>query len=334
MGNRNSNPTRVLVTGGAGYIGSHTCKLLASQGYEPVVFDNLSRGHLHNAKWGPFIKGDLQDRASLIRAFEDYRPSAVIHFAALAYVGESIGQPLTYYRNNFCGSLNLIETMTDFECLDLVFSSTCAVYGLSDGEAIEENHPKNPINPYGHSKRMVEQVIEDCGNLHGLQSVSLRYFNAAGAHPDGDLTEEHEPETHIIPLVLQTAAGLREAIEVYGTDYPTPDGTAIRDYIHVCDLAEAHVAALRYLERGGATTALNMGTGNGHSVRAVIDSVERVTGMTVEERIVGRRSGDPPVLVAMAERAARVLDWTPQYTDLDEIIRTAWLSMPVSKKFV
>jgi UDP-glucose-4-epimerase GalE len=325
---------RVLVTGGAGYIGSHTCKVLASYGYEPVVFDNLSRGHRHNVKWGPFIEGDLLDRASLIRAFEEYRPSAAVHFAALAYVGESVQNPLSYYRNNFCGSLNLVETMTDFECPSLVFSSTCAVYGLSDGDAIQEHHPKNPINPYGHSKRMVEQLLEDCANVHGLRSVSLRYFNAAGAHPDGDLTEEHEPETHIIPLVLQTAAGLRDAIEVYGTDYPTPDGTAVRDYIHVCDLAEAHVAALRYLEGGGATTAVNLGTGNGHSVLAVVGAVERVTGLPVEVRTAGRRPGDPPVLVAKAESAARVLNWTPRYVDLDETVRTAWRSMPVSREFV
>ena len=324
---------RVLVTGGAGYIGSHTCKLLARHGYEPVVFDNLSRGHRHNVKWGPFIEGDLLDRASLSRAFEEYRPGAVIHFAALAYVSESMGQPLSYYRNNFCGSLTLVETMFEFNCPYLVFSSTCAVYGLSEGEAIKENHSMNPINPYGHSKRMVEQLLEDCGNVHGLRSASLRYFNAAGAHPDGDLSEEHEPETHIIPLVLKTAAGLRDAIEVYGTDYPTPDGTAVRDYIHVCDLAEAHLAALRYLERGGATTALNLGTGKGHSVHGVIGAVERVTGLPVEVRTAGRRPGDPPVLVAGAEAAARVLGWTPRYVDLDEIVRTAWRSMPVSREF-
>lgn len=330
----NSNPTRVLVTGGAGYIGSHTCKLLAHHGYEPVVFDNLSRGHRHNVKWGPFIEGDLLDRPALIRAFEDYRPSAVIHFAALAYVGESMGHPISYYRNNFCGSLNLVETMSDFGCPYLVFSSTCAVYGLSQVEAIKENHPKTPINPYGHSKRMVEQLLEDCGRTHGLRSVSLRYFNAAGAHPDGDLTEEHEPETHLIPLVLQSAAGLREAIEVFGTDYPTPDGTAVRDYIHVCDLAEAHVAALRYMEAGGATAALNLGTGNGHSVRAVISAAERVTGRAVEVRTVGRRPGDPPVLVATAETASRVLNWTPKYVDLDDIVRTAWKSMPIASKYV
>lgn len=322
----------ILVTGGAGYIGSHTCKLLADHGYTPVVFDNLSRGHRHNVKWGPLVEGDLLDQPTLVRAFEDYSPTAVVHFAALAYVGESMSQPLFYYRNNFCGSLNLVETMIDLGCANLVFSSTCAVYGLAENDLIQEDHPKNPINPYGHTKKMVEQLLQDCGRMHGFRSVSLRYFNAAGAHPDGDLKEEHEPETHIIPLVLQCAAGLREAIEVFGTDYPTPDGTAVRDYIHVCDLAEAHLAALRYLEAGGATTALNLGTGNGHSVRSLINAAERVTGRAIEVRIAGRRPGDPPVLVATSESASSVLSWSPSYIDLDETVRTAWQSMTTVKK--
>jgi len=323
---------RILVTGGAGYIGSHTCKLLAKHGYTPVVFDNLSRGHRHNVKWGPFVQGDLLDRPTLIRTFADYRPAAVVHFAALAYVGESMSQPLLYYRNNFCGSLNLIETMIDAGCTSLVFSSTCAVYGMAESELIHENHSKNPINPYGHSKKMVEQLLRDCGGPHGLRSVSLRYFNAAGAHPDGELTEEHDPETHIIPLVLQCAAGLRQEFEVFGADYPTPDGTAVRDYIHVCDLAEAHLAALRYLKAGGATKVLNLGTGNGHSVRSVISASERVTGRAINVRIADRRPGDPPVLVAAAESTSSVLNWSPQYVDLDEVVGTAWHSMTMASK--
>ncbi len=330
-----SNPSSskpVLVTGGAGFIGSHTCKLLADHGYTPVVFDNLSRGHRHNVKWGPLVEGDLLDRPTLVRAFEDYEPMAVVHFAALAYVGESMGQPIRYYRNNFAGSLNLAETMIECGCGNLVFSSTCAVYGLAESDLIHEDHPRNPINPYGHSKKMVEQMLRDCGQAHAFRSVSLRYFNAAGAHPSGELTEEHEPETHLIPLVLQCAAGLRDAIEVFGTDYPTPDGTAVRDYIHVCDLAEAHLAALRYLEAGGETTALNLGTGNGHSVHAIISAAERVTGRSITVRTVDRRPGDPPVLVARAKSAARMLNWSPKFVDLDEVVKTSWQSMTMPGK--
>ena len=323
------NSNNILVTGGAGYIGSHTCKLLAEHGYTPVVFDNLSRGHRHNVKWGPFVEGDLLDKAALTRVFEDYSPSAVVHFAALAYVGESTIRPLSYYRNNFCGSLNLVETMIEAGCTNVVFSSTCAVYGLAQSEFIQESHPKNPINPYGQSKKMVEQMLQDCGAQHKIRSVSLRYFNAAGAHPDGELTEEHDPETHIIPLVLQCAAGLRESIEVFGTDYPTPDGTAVRDYIHVCDLAQAHLAAVQYLETGGESTALNLGTGNGHSVRSIIYSAQRVTGQAIKVRTAARRLGDPPILVATSGSASTVLNWSPKHIDLDEIIRTAWQSMAI-----
>jgi UDP-glucose-4-epimerase GalE len=250
-----------------------------------------------------------------------------VHFAALAYVGESTIQPLSYYRNNFCGSLNLVETMIEARCTNLVFSSTCAVYGLARSEFIQESHPKNPINPYGHSKKMVEQMLQDCGAQYKVRSVSLRYFNAAGADPGGELTEEHDPETHIIPLVLQCAAGLRESIEVFGTDYPTPDGTAVRDYIHVCDLAQAHLAAVQYLEAGGESTARNLGTGNGHSVRSLINAAQRVTGQAIKVRTAARRPGDPPILVATSESASSVLNWSPKYIDLDETIRTAWQSM-------
>jgi UDP-glucose-4-epimerase GalE len=318
-----SEPT-VLVTGGAGYIGSHTCRLLASRGYRPVTYDNLSNGHAHAVRWGPLVRGDILDRQALHQAFAEHRPRAVMHFAALAYVGESVKDPTTYYRNNFCGALAMLDTMRAFDCRAFVFSSTCAVYGHSEGASIGEDHPHAPVNPYGRSKAMVEQLLRDCDAAHELRSVSLRYFNAAGADPQGDLGEEHDPETHAIPLALQTAAGLRPQFDVYGTDYPTPDGTAIRDYVHVADLAEAHVAALGYLERGGETTALNLGTGQGHSVREVVAMVERVTGRRVAVREAPRRAGDPPALVAKAGRANSVLGWQASNSDLAFIVDSAW----------
>lgn len=314
----------ILVTGGAGYIGSHACKALSLAGYEPVSYDNLSRGHAHAVKWGPLIQGDILNKDTLNCAFERHRPGAVLHFAALAYVGESVEEPISYYRNNFCGALNLIEAMRNHECNRIVFSSTCAVYGLSNRQMITEDHALAPINPYGQSKFMVERLLQDCDQAYGIRSVSLRYFNAAGADPDGDLGEEHEPETHIVPLALQVAAGVEDELEIYGTDYSTPDGTAIRDYIHVMDLADAHVAALNYLEGGGATLALNLGVGRGFSVREIIDSAERVTGRKIKVRETTRRPGDPPFLVGNPARARSVLQWQPRYKDLDEIIRTAW----------
>ncbi len=319
-----SSEITVLVTGGAGYIGSHACKALAQSGYRPIAYDNLSRGHAHAVKWGPLVRGDILDPVALGRAFDEFRPRAVLHFAAFAYVGESMEHPIMYYRNNVCGALNVIEAMKDSGCPLIVFSSTCATYGIPNQDLINEDHIQAPINPYGHSKHMVEQILRDSGAAHGLRSLSLRYFNAFGADPDGEIGEEHDPETHAIPLALQTAAGERETFEIYGTDYPTPDGTAIRDYIHVMDLAEAHVAALRYLETGGETISINLGTGRGHSVRQVVEAVDRVTRCTMKLREKERRAGDPPVLVADARRARSVLGWEPRYTKFDETIRTAW----------
>jgi UDP-glucose-4-epimerase GalE len=320
--------TTVFVTGGAGYIGSHACKALATAGYEPIAYDNLSRGHAHAVKWGPIVQGDILDSTALRTAFEQYRPIAVLHFAAFAYVNESVAEPTMYYRNNFCGALNLLEAMREHACRQIVFSSTCATYGMAtDGQRITEDHPQAPINPYGRSKWMVEHLLRDCSAAFNIRSVALRYFNAAGADADGDLGEEHDPETHIIPLALLTAAGKCAAFDIYGTDYPTPDGTAIRDYIHVTDLADAHVAALKYLTNGGATTALNLGTGQGFSVREVLNAAQRASKRKINAREMPRREGDPPALVADARRARAVLNWEPRLTDLDTIIATAWRTL-------
>jgi UDP-arabinose 4-epimerase len=314
----------VLVTGGAGYIGSHACKALAAAGWTPVAYDNLSRGHAHAVKWGPLVEGDILDAAALDRAFARFRPQAVLHFAAFAYVGESVERPTEYYRNNFAGALQLVEAMRRHGCDRLVFSSTCAVYGLAEVGVLDEDQPRAPINPYGRSKNMVEQLLVDCAQAHGLRSVSLRYFNCAGADPDGEIGEEHDPEPHLIPRALLAAAGALDRLEIYGTDYPTPDGTAVRDYIHVSDLANAHVAALDHLRQGGETVALNLGIGRGFSVREVVAAAERISGRRVPTLARPRRPGDPPVLVAEAGRARARLGWQPRFSDLDEIIATAW----------
>jgi UDP-glucose-4-epimerase GalE len=314
----------VLVTGGAGYIGSHACKALAAAGFLPVAFDNLVYGHPWAAKWGPLVVGDLADAEALARVFTGHRIEAVVHFAAYAYVGESMQDPGRYFRNNVANTLNLLEAAVAHGGGQLVFSSTCATYGLPDRVPIGEDAPQRPVNPYGESKLFVERALHWLGVAHGLHSVSLRYFNAAGADPEGELGEDHEPETHLIPLVIQSALGVREEVRVFGTDYPTPDGTAIRDYIHVTDLADAHVAALEYLRAGGASRALNLGTGRGHSVRDVIAAVERVSGRPVPAREAPRRPGDPPVLVADPTRAGAVLGWHPRLSDLETIVATAW----------
>ncbi len=314
----------VLVTGGAGYIGSHTAKCLAQAGFEPVVFDNLDRGHREAVKWGPLVVGDLADRAALDRVFAQYPIHAVLHFAAFAYVGESMQAPDMYFRNNFAGSMNLLDAMRAHKVGSIIFSSTCATYGDPVRIPISEDHPQNPVNPYGESKRMVERLLHWYGACYGLRSVALRYFNAAGADPDGELGEEHHPETHLIPLAISAALGLTKALEIYGTDYDTPDGTAIRDYLHVTDLGEAHVAALRYLDGGGASTAINLGTGRGYSVREVTAMVEQVSGRKVPVREVGRRAGDPPRLVADASKSAELLRWKPHHSALEVIVRTAW----------
>jgi UDP-glucose-4-epimerase GalE len=313
----------VLVTGGAGYIGSHACKVLARAGYRPVVFDNLSRGHREVVRWGPLVEGDLADRARLAAALEQNQVSAVMHFAAYAYVGESVADPGMYYRNNLGGTLSLIEAMRESGVDRIVFSSTCATYGTPDSVPIRETAQQLPVNPYGETKLAIERALHWYGQAYGLRSVSLRYFNAAGADPDSETGELHEPETHLVPLVLQTALGQRPQIDIYGTDYPTPDGTAIRDYIHVQDLADAHLRALEHLGAGGASAALNLGTGRGHSVREVVRVAEAISGRRIPCRETARRPGDPPVLVADPRLAAEVLGWRPRLSDLDTIIRTA-----------
>jgi len=321
---RGSSPIRVLVTGGAGYIGSHTAKALTQAGFEPVVLDDFSMGHRWAVQWGPVVEGDLADAKLIREVITAYNVRAVIHFAASAYVGESMTTPRKYFRNNVTNALGLLESMVDTGVRRIVFSSSCATYGIPNEVPIPEDHLQNPINPYGESKRMVERFLYWYGKAYGLGWMSLRYFNAAGADPEGELGEEHHPETHLIPVSIQAALGERPFVEVYGTDYPTPDGTAIRDYIHVTDLAAAHVLALRHLLEDGESTALNLGTGRGHSVREVIATVERVSGRAVPVREAARRPGDPPVLVAGAARASQLLGWSPRHSSLDEIVQTAW----------
>jgi UDP-arabinose 4-epimerase len=314
----------VLVTGGAGYIGAHACRALAAAGLLPVAYDNLCFGHREDVRWGPLVHGDLNDREALARALRAHRPDAVLHFAAYAFVGESVADPGRYYRNNVCGSLALLEAMRDHGVRDLVFSSTCAVYGVPRATPIAEDHPQDPISPYGRTKQHMERMMADFADAHGLRFVALRYFNAAGADPEGRIGERHDPETHLIPLVLDAALGRRPAITVFGADYPTPDGTCVRDYIHVDDLADAHLLALERLRAGGAERAFNLGNGSGHSVREVIAAVERVTGRKVPVAFGERRPGDPPALVGDASLAKATLGWRPRYADLDVIVRHAW----------
>jgi UDP-arabinose 4-epimerase len=315
---------RVLVTGGAGYIGSHTCKMLRRHGYEPITYDNLVYGHAEAVRWGPFERGDIGDGIRLSEVFARYQPRAVIHFAAFAYVGESMHAPGKYYRNNVIGSIELLEAMRGNGCELIVFSSSCATYGLPETVPIAESAPQQPISPYGRSKRMVEQILADYDLAYGIKHINLRYFNAAGADPEGETGEDHTPETHLVPLVLQTAAGIREHIEVYGDDYDTPDGTAIRDYVHVTDLADAHVRALRYLENEKKSDAFNLGSGTGISVREVIDTAESVCCRPVPVSYGPRRPGDPPMLVADAAKARRRLGWQPSHSEIEMIVETAW----------
>ncbi|MGD9617211.1 MAG: UDP-glucose 4-epimerase GalE [Alphaproteobacteria bacterium] len=313
----------ILVTGGAGYVGSHACKTLAAAGYRPVVYDSLSRGHRGAVKWGKLIEGDLHDRDRLVAAMRSNRVEAVMHFAAFAYVGESVTCPELYYRNNVVGTLSLLDAMHEAGVATIVFSSTCAVYGIPETVPIRETTAKAPLNPYGETKLAIERALHWHGAAHGLRYAALRYFNAAGADPDGEIGEDHDPETHLIPLVLRAALGRDEALRIFGTDYPTRDGTAIRDYIHVTDLADAHVRALARLAGGGGSMELNLGTGGGHSVCEVVAAAERITGRKVPRYEAPRRPGDPPELVADARLAQAQLDWRPQHSDLDTIIRTA-----------
>lgn len=314
----------VLVTGGAGYIGSHACKALAAAGYTPVAYDSLVFGHRWAAQWGPLVVGDLADTALIRKTIRDHDVTACIHFAAFTYVGESVTEPRKYFRNNVVNTLGLMDSLVEAGVRRMVFSSTCATYGDPEYMPLDEVHRQQPVNPYGESKLMVERMLHWYGRAYGLGWTALRYFNASGADPDGRIGEEHDPETHLIPLVLQAALGERSHISIFGTDYPTADGTAVRDYIHVDDLADAHVLALHHLERGGDSQAFNLGTGTGHSVRAVIDAAERVTGRTVPVQLAPRRDGDPAVLVADPKRAHQVLGWQPHYTEIDHIVATAW----------
>jgi|APFre7841882590_1041340.scaffolds.fasta_scaffold22988_2 UDP-arabinose 4-epimerase len=314
----------VLVTGGAGYIGSHTCKALAAAGYSPVALDNLVYGHRWAVRWGALEQADLADREAIERVLHKHDIAAVIHFAAYAYVGESMTDPGKYFRNNVANTLNLLEAMRAAGVGRIVFSSTCATYGVPDAVPIAEDHPQRPVNPYGESKLFIERALYWNGVAHGLRWMALRYFNAAGADPDGEIGEDHDPETHLIPLAIETALGRRHELQVMGADYPTPDGTAVRDYIHVTDLADAHVRALRHLEAEGTSGALNLGTGRGHSVREVVAMVERVSGRKVNARNAPRRAGDPPALVAAPGRAKELLGWEPRWSSLETIVQTAY----------
>lgn len=316
--------TAVLVTGGAGYIGSHTCKALARAGYLPVTYDSLEHGHRWAVRWGPLVAGDLADSDLLRRTLAEYNIGAVVHFAGYCYVGESMTDPAKYFRNNTVNSLALLEAMRAAGTARIVFSSTCATYGMPAQVPMHESDPQQPINPYGESKLAVEKILHWWEIAHGFRWFALRYFNAAGADPDGEIGEDHDPETHLIPLAIEAALGKRAALDIYGSDYPTRDGTAVRDYIHVADLADAHVRALSHLETGGDSAALNLGTGSGHSVREVIAMVDTVSGRRVPVREAPRRPGDPAELVADAGRAKELLKWQPRHSTLDTIVQSAW----------
>jgi UDP-arabinose 4-epimerase len=314
----------ILVTGGAGYIGSHACKALAEAGFHPVVVDDLRQGHAWAVRWGPLVQGNFGDRNLLSRTFQQYPIKAVVHFAASAYVGESMRVPDLYFQNNVVNTVSLLDGMRENGVKHIVFSSSCATYGQPRQVPISEDHPQSPVNPYGESKLMVEKLLYWYGQAYDLSWAALRYFNAGGADPDGQLGEVHEPEPHLLPTVLAAAQGSIPHLEVFGTDYDTPDGTAVRDYIHVTDLAAAHVLALRYLLNGQTSAAFNLGTGSGYSVRDVVSTVERVTGRDVPVVERPRRSGDPAKLVADPRKATSILGWRPRYSDLQTVIETAW----------
>jgi UDP-arabinose 4-epimerase len=315
--------TPVLVAGGAGYIGSHTAKALKTAGMEPVVLDNLITGNRFALRFGPFVEGSIEDRALVLRLIRERGIEAAVMFAAHAYVGESVENPRKYYHNNVSSALAFLDALIDGGVRAMVFSSSCSIYGIQEKVPIAEDASKNPLSPYAQTKWFIEQALEAYGRAYGMRSACLRYFNAAGADPDGELGEHHDPETHLIPLTIYAAMG-RATLSVFGTDYPTPDGTAIRDYIHVTDLAGAHVAAVRYLLNAGESTQVNLGTGTGSSVREVMRAVERVAGHEVAARYIERRAGDAPALVADARKARSVLDWQPRLSSLERIVETAW----------
>lgn len=314
----------ILVTGGAGYIGSHAVRRLKQEGFETLVLDNLVYGHRQFVSPDDLTVGDLASPDVLEQIFTRNSVDAVMHFAAYAFVGESVDNPAKYYTNNVAATLNLLDAMRRHTVSRFIFSSTCATYGVPQEVPITESHPQAPINPYGQTKLMVEQILRDYARAYGLKFAALRYFNAAGADVEGGIGEDHTPETHLIPLALDAALGRRPHISIYGTDYPTPDGTCVRDYIHVTDLADAHVLALRYLLNGGESDAFNLGNGNGFSVREVIAAAEKVSGKKIAVVEAPRRAGDPSVLVGSAEKAKRVLGWTPEFLTIDRIVETAW----------
>lgn len=314
----------ILVTGGAGYIGSHACKVLQAAGYNPVTFDNFITGWRDAVKFGPLVEGDLLDRDSIESAFQTYQPAGVMHFAALSQVGESMQQPEKYWLNNVMGSLNLIGVAAEAGCRNFVFSSTCATYGEQDNVVLNEDCDQYPINAYGASKRATENILENFRQSHGMESVIFRYFNVAGADPEAEVGEFHQPETHLVPLMLDAISGKRDALTVFGTDYDTPDGTCIRDYVHVMDLVEAHVLGLKWLEDGKGSRAFNLGTGTGYSVREVIDQSQAVTNKLVPYNEGARRPGDCTKLVSGSQRAMDELGWSPDRSNLPEMIRDAW----------
>jgi len=315
----------ILVTGGAGYIGSHTNKALDRCGYKTVVLDNLVNGHHELVKWGEFVEGDLKDLDTVCAVFKKYSIKAVMHFAAFAYVGESMEHPQRYYANNVANTINLLSVMNEFNVRNIIFSSSCTTYGEPEELPITEDHSQNPVNPYGRSKLMVERILQDSQKAYGLRYVILRYFNAAGADPDAELGEWHEPETHLIPLVLDAAAGKKDCIKVLGTDYDTKDGTCIRDYIHVSDLAEAHVLGLEYLFKGNEEGVFNLGNGNGYSVKEIIETAGKITGRKINVINSDRRLGDPAALVGSSKKAESILGWSPAYSDIEKIVGSAWV---------
>jgi len=318
------NSKTILVTGGAGYIGSHTVKALESEGFRVVIYDNLTTGHREFAKNRLFIQGDVGDKALISKTLEEYGVDMVIHFAANAYVGESVINPMKYYTNNIVKGVSFLNALVESGVKKIVFSSSCATYGIPDKVPISEDTIQSPINPYGHTKLMFEQILHDYDNAYGLKSISLRYFNAAGADEDGDVGEWHNPETHVIPLLLQTAAGIRNHFAIFGTDFQTPDGTCIRDYIHVTDLANAHVSAVKHLLQTNKSDVFNLGTGCGVSVRELIETAKKVTGKEIHVIESERRPGDPAVLVADSRKAKEILHWEAKHSSIENIIRTAW----------
>jgi len=316
--------SEILVVGGAGYIGSHMCKYLHGKGLQPVILDNLSLGHKESVKWGPLYQGELDDPKLLVEIFKNHDIKAMMHFAAFCYVGESVTEPLKYYQNNIAATLGLLSSMLEHGVDKMIFSSSCATYGEPDRLPITEGQSQQPINPYGRTKLMMEQILDDLDAANGLKSVCLRYFNAAGADPEGELGEDHDPETHLIPLVLFAALGVLKELTVFGKDYPTDDGTCVRDYIHINDLAQAHYLALLHLLDGGESKKYNLGNGSGYSILDVIETASRVSGREIKYSFAERRAGDPAILVGSAEKAIKELGWKPEFNSLETILQTAW----------